>query len=669
MFTVALSGHEHRLHNRPYATKCEVCCGSYRGGYYCRICKFTIHKVCAFVFTTQETFENPSHVGHHLKLLTKGAPDHTDPKCHICGKNTKRFVYHCFTCNLNMDVDCMVDAMLSETQVVLPWHSHPLFVLDFGDNMRCQVCGRSGEYGYFCLPCRLMIHTKCFSKFMLEITHPSHARHPLKLLTNGAPGYTDKECHICGEDIENLLYHCDMCKFNLDLNCAVKKTPPVSLSNLKIHHHTLTLMPRMISFICDACGTKGDRAPYVCLECDFMMVHQKCARLPRVIHVSHHDHRVSYTYPLGPGEWRCGVCWEEIDWSYGAYSCSICPSYALHPKCATRRDVWDGKELDGVPEEDEDIEPFKVNIDDNTITHFAHEHNMSVEKEGVAPEESILCGACVRPIGDDDMFYNCSECSFLLHETCANNLPKKKRHFLSPTPLSLLNEKYMAGKECDACLQRCCQGFMYTNGSQNFDLLCISLTVPFNHGSHPDHPLIYLGRNNIAQPKACQSCGIRGKGVILGCIKCDFFLDLRCATLPLTVTTLHRYDDHSLTLCYGEKASDNNYTYWCDICERQTNPETWFYTCKDCGVTLHVFCVLGDLKYAKPGGDAGDGIELLPNNTSSRPLCSTCRRRCPAPFILQRYYDNVFQCSFHCFLKSISIIRSICPPWAPEPNT
>ncbi|CAA7046585.1 unnamed protein product [Microthlaspi erraticum] len=130
----------------------------------------------------------------------------------------------------------------------------------------------------------------------------------------------------------------------------------VSLSNMKVHEHTLTLIARLISFVCDACGMEGDRSPYACLQCDLMFFHQDCACFPRVIHVNRHDNRVSYTYPLGAGEWKCGVCWKEIDWSYGAnYSCSDCSDYAIHSLCATRDDVWDGEELDGVPEEVEDI--------------------------------------------------------------------------------------------------------------------------------------------------------------------------------------------------------------------------------------------------------------------------------------------------------------------------
>lgn len=653
---VKLEGHEHPLGLGKHiggplggGLRCDL---SFQDGFSCSECEFRVHAKCIFVFNILETTKHPSHEGHCVRLLTTGAPDNTDPTCHICGKTTKRLLYHCSICNLNLHIGCMVEGLCSVSQLNMPWHYHPLLALDVGNYMPCEVCGKPGEYGYFCARCWLMVHEKCASVFeSTEITHSCHARHSLKLLTEGAPGYTDLKCHICGKHTGNFLYHCDICKFNMDMYCAIQAPLPVSLSNLKVQDHILTLVPRLISFVCDGCGKIGDRSPYVCFQRDLMFFHQECARLPRVIHVNRHDHRVSYKYPLGPGEWICGICLEEIDWSYGSYSCSSCPSYTIHSGCATRKDVWDGVELDGIPEDVEDIEPFKMN-DDHTITHFAHEHNMSLNKDGVSLEENILCGACVCPIGSDT-FYNCSDCSFILHETCAN-LPKKKRHFISPKPLSLLLNRDNPEGFCSACCQRFCEGFMYTDGRKTYELLCSSITMPFIHGSHP-HPLLYLGKDVFGHFKSCQGCNKLGSTVVIGCIKCDFFLDFRCATLPLTVIR-HRYDDHPLTLCYGEEATSGK--YWCDICERETNPKI-------------VFCVLGDIRYAKPGGKIEGNVELMLNNTSSRPLCNLCHCRCAAPFFLIN--ESGLYCSLYClerakteaFPISAFVIR---PPWVDEPR-
>ncbi|KAF3595499.1 hypothetical protein DY000_02025447 [Brassica cretica] len=418
--------HEHALYRDGHRHGLELECDrTYHDGICCRECKFTVHEQCVFLLRIQETSKHPFHDGHCVEPLTTGAPDHTDPTCHICGKNTKIFLYHCSTCKLNLDIDCMVDALCSQVDVNVLWYHHPLLMVDFGKAMICNFCRSGYDDDYFYPRCRLMVHEDCVFIFdSPEITHPCHVRHSLKLLTDGAPGYTDPEY-----------------------------PPPVALSSMKVHEHTITLMPRLISFVCDACGTRGDRSPYVCFQCNFV-IHQKCAHLPSIIHINRHDHRVYYTYPLGPGEWTCGVCWEEIDWSCGAYSCSRC-KYAVHSKCATREDVWDGLDLDGVP------------------------------KLKISSRLSIVGNVGI------------------------------------------------------------------------FDLLCSSISEPFNHGCHP-HPLLYLDVYSLDYvKKTCQGCGV-GAQKVLGCIKCNFFVDFRCATLPSTIR-LPRYNDHPLTLCYGDENASGKF--------------------------------------------------------------------------------------------------------------
>ncbi|CAA7046577.1 unnamed protein product [Microthlaspi erraticum] len=215
-----------------------------------------------------------------------------------------------------------------------------------------------------------------------------------------------------------------------------------------------------------------------------------------------------------------------------------------------------------------------------------------------------------------------------------------------------------------------CKGFVYeANHSTRFDLYCSSITEPFTHGCHP-HPLLYIKVDHDEIIKTCQGCGICAKEMVLGCTKCKFYVDFRCATLPLTVR-LGRYDDHPLTLCYGEKASGK---YWCDICEGETDPETWFYTCMDCGVTLHVLCVFGDLRYAKAGEQIDDGIVLASNSRSSRPVCNNCHCHCPGPLTLKNCNQNVYFCSLYCVVSSKyswrwNMTHLSVPPWLNQPST
>ncbi|KAG2249595.1 hypothetical protein Bca52824_089223 [Brassica carinata] len=226
------------------------------------------------------------------------------------------------------------------------------------------------------------------------------------------------------------IYHCSICKFSVDVDC-MRDPPPLAIFFSKAHEHQLNLIPRKISFDCDACGMAGS-----CQQCDFM-IHQSCTDLLEIINVNRHEHRLSRRLHLSPGSWVCGFCHKEVDWSYGAYSCSVCPNYAIHSKCAIRDDVWDKLELKGIQEEPQEIEPFKV-INENLICHFSHEkHSLQLNEESVISDGSIRCEACVLPIYSQP-FYRCMQCDFILHKTCAY-LPRKKRHFYHDKPLTLIN--------------------------------------------------------------------------------------------------------------------------------------------------------------------------------------------------------------------------------------
>ncbi|XP_010466941.1 PREDICTED: uncharacterized protein LOC104747067 [Camelina sativa] len=473
----------------------------------------------------------------------------------------------------------------------------------------------------------------------LEVNHSYHPWHPLKLHTGKPPDYSDRACRLCLRMVDEMFYHCSSCNFTLDMGC-VSNPPPKTLMDLKAHDHQLTLLPRLDSFTCNACGLKGSRSPYVCFQCGFM-IHQHCLNLPRLININRHDHRVSRTSILGVVNSVCGVCHQKVDWTYGGYSCQRCPSYVVHSRCATRYDVWNGIELEGVPEEIEDIEPFVV-IDDNTIQHFSHnEHYLKLHVNGVLCDDNKRCSACSHPICLQS-FYGCMDCDFILHQNCAGFL-RKKRHVLHNERLTLVttDNKFFT---CHAC-GNMSNGFRYQHGDIKIDVRCSSISEPFVHSSHPDHPLYYTV---LHECRFCHGCNTN-RYHVLRCIEdgCKFSLCFKCATLPLVVK--HRVENHPLSLCYGEKASGK---YWCDICEKETNPETWFYTCKDHQASLHRDCVLGDFLGLMPRSTIeGDPelYEVVLNNSIYRPLCRKCKLHCIYPIVVKMLgTSDEYLCSLRC---------------------
>ncbi|XP_023636108.1 uncharacterized protein LOC17881355 [Capsella rubella] len=405
--------HEHLMIPWNSMWKGECCgrSGFTTGGYYCERCNFYVHRVC--IEESSEFIEHPSHAVHTLKLR-QSKPNHS---CDLCGKSIKNLCYCCEICDFDVDLYCakypppeFLD--ISET------HHHKLTLLKvkeftyYKDKELIKYCDAkcggivSYQFHYKCLECDLTFHMDCVwippeAKHPSEVNHSYHPLHPLKLHTGHPPDYSDGKCRLCASTFSysnRLFYHCSACNFSLGMTCVLNP-PPQSVMNLKAHDHQLIFRPRLDSFTCNACGLSGDRSPYICLQCDFM-IHQGCLSLPRIININRHDHRVSRTSVLGVVNSVCGVCRQKVDWIWGGYSCQRCPKYVVHSKCATRIDVWNRKELEGVPEEIEDIEPYVV-IDDNTIQHFSHkEHYLRFHVNGLLCEENKrACESyCMYPI-------------------------------------------------------------------------------------------------------------------------------------------------------------------------------------------------------------------------------------------------------------------------------
>lgn len=140
---------------------------------------------------------------------------------------------------------------------------------------------------------------------------------------------------------------------------------------------------------------------------------------------------------------------------------------------------------------------------------------------------------------------------------------------------------------------------------------------------------------------------------VLRCIKddCGFVLGVKCATLPQVVK--HVTYEHPVSLCYGGEKEEASDKFWCDICEKETNPTYWFYTCKDQLASLHTKCVLGEFSGLMPRSVANfwdKSFEVVLNNsTATRPICSPCKSRCIYPIILKVLgTSGTYICSMHC---------------------
>ncbi|CAA7044142.1 unnamed protein product [Microthlaspi erraticum] len=189
-------------------------------------------------------------------------------------------------------------------------------------------------------------------------------------------------------------------------------------------------------------------------------------------------------------------------------------------------------------------------------------------------------------------------------------------------------------------------GFRYKDEDKVLDVRCGSISEPFFHPSHPNHPLFHIPHDRSIN---CNGCGAYSAYHVLRCIEdgCEFNLCFGCATLPQVVK--HRVHDHPLTLYYGEDASGK---YWCDICETETDPSKWFYTCKDHHASLHTHCVFGEFGGLMPRTTVeikDKSYEVVLNDSVSRPFCTNCKSRCLYRIMLKMLgISDAYICSTYC---------------------
>ncbi|XP_019099830.1 PREDICTED: uncharacterized protein LOC109132574 [Camelina sativa] len=391
--------------------------------------------------------------------------------------------YYCLICDFTIDLICArKDVMI--TIESLDTHEHPLSLVPKMDLFTCHLCGFHGDrFPYACKLCNLSFHKDC-AESTPEIKYSCHPKHILKRLTY-VPKYTNGKCCLCGNKLHYIFYHCSICNFSVDVNC-VKNPLPSTLVNFKAHEHLLTLMLQR-NFVCDACGMDDDPNPYVCLPCNFM-IHRNCIDIPRVIKVYRHNHRIYYNHYLDVGDRKCGVCNKEINWTCGVCICSKCPDFAIHSRCATRFEIWDGIELEDVPETNLEVNSYEV-IKEEEIKHFSHaKHNLKRKEESDANDKCMSCKACKYPIYSGS-FYSSMECdNYILHEKCAY-LPQKKIDSFYNMLTTLITDDVRIFI-CNAC-QNISQGFRYTSNDSKtiLDVRCGSISEPFVHESHSFHSL------------------------------------------------------------------------------------------------------------------------------------------------------------------------------------
>ncbi|PPR94471.1 hypothetical protein GOBAR_AA26208 [Gossypium barbadense] len=631
----------------PEAALCLGCEKPVEGwSYGCNQCEFYLHKGCAELELAPQ-IQHPFHPKHPLTLLPESL---YSGGCDLCGKAFRGFVYNCYDCRFDLHINCALLQSSVAANFPNSLHPHPLFFIQ-NNNMEvepdCSGCQKpiSGPF-YHCSDCSsptfFNLHEEC-AELPLEINHPCDRKHPLTFLPQ-PPTHPQKcSCYLCRIQWKGFVYSCSLCNFDLSLDDFLFSPPTITVAS---HEHPWMLVSRKMSFVCDFCGTDGDHSPYFCATCH-LLVHKNCISLPRHIMITRHRHTISLSYSFRQNQVEdgmCRVCYLEVDPSYGSYRCSASDcNYIAHALCATDKAIWDGTiTLEGYDERSEEVvhEPWNLITDvveqistgelmvASEIKHSYHEHNLRLTFSGKTKDEDSQCDGCTRPISTP--FYSCEQCKFFLHKDCAE-LPKKMPHPFHRHLLTLTNSDDEEGHSwCHAC-DRCYQGFSYGCYEGNcffrIDIQCMLFSDTLKHPSH-EHSLFLVHNNNGTSCSACFK-ELYPWNVAYRCMKrCDFSLDVGCATLPLIAW--YKYDRHPLTLTYSDNSEPSQ--HYCDLCEKEREPNRWLYYCADCDNSLHLNCAIGDLPYMKLGNKVNyyshkDPLSVV-KNIWNCPPCKVCGEIC-----------------------------------------
>jgi hypothetical protein len=361
--------HQHSLFRmrKQMQFTCEACAEESNDiAYQCNDCRVLIHDECAKFSRTIKTSTHDHSLTRTYSLCQVKKQETV--LCLLCRKkvNTKYAAYYCRKCDYIAHMKCanyfqVEDGDRSETtdevdanQLVhlvegieltederaspreIDHFSHPQHNLilineELVDVKRCEACIQFiiATPFYGCAQCNIFLHYRC-TKLPLTIKRGLFHEHPLTLLSQDVNSNELFGCNSCGRGHDGFVYRCDECEDEFDVQCCLI---PGILEH-KGHEHSLYLVIRSSSEICNGCGIEG--VNFRCTHCDEFTLCFRCATLPLVARYKYHTHLLKLSYTReddSDEEYYCLICEEERDHpNHWFYSCVKC-KFTAHSRC------------------------------------------------------------------------------------------------------------------------------------------------------------------------------------------------------------------------------------------------------------------------------------------------------------------------------------------------
>lgn len=266
----------------------------------------------------------------------------------------------------------------------------------------------------------------------------------------------------------------------------------------------------------------------------------------------------------------CDFC-EKLKGQEFLYHCSIC-SFSLDIKCALLPELITGN----FPK----------------LSHSSHPHPLLFIEKHFIEGVNRSCFACEEPTSGS--FYCCFECTFFLHQNCAQlplkiNHPSHRKHSLTLLPSYSHHENDCFCLTCKSDYN----GFVYCCFPCKFSIRIRDTFSDLTFKAEIHEHAFSLIRRPMSF--SCDACGTAGGENAMPwiCTICDLVVHKRCIYLPRAIK-LKRHN-HSLSHGYFIEEDQGDRPRMCDICYDEVNMEYGSYNCSNCNYFVHVNCATDKL--------------------------------------------------------------------------
>ncbi|KAK8623792.1 hypothetical protein V6N13_065155 [Hibiscus sabdariffa] len=500
-------------------------------------------------------------------------------------------------------------------------HQHHLLYANYFEKQEacCDKCNlQIHGWALTCEICNFWLHKSCaVQQLPLEISHPLHSQHPLKLVQEGSRDDGERFfCNGCASLTLSCLYRCRVCNFNLDHICDSSSATITSHSCKEIthfcHHHPLKGFEyRKVSkhhYCCFWCEELLSGISYGCFQCGTeLFVHETCLiNMPTTI--SKHHFHPSHLLHLNPHTRHssCNACGDYFwKWEKG-YTCQNSCFFGLHFKCDKSKPslehelhehrltlflVQPNRKLGQCMKCKEEFRPSKDDVFDyyyrcvgcgfnyhfrcliplSSVKHEYHRHELVLTDVFVEDYSyQYCCDICEQERKPRHPVYCCKECKFVAHIGCALNKTKDDGNFEMGSTSSLVDGEASIGK------------LMEKDGHANFSA---HLEIKYCTGRHLLILNETIGKHESSA--TCNACSIEITDEAYACKRCKYYIHKTCTRLPFEV--LHPlHPQHPLKWSPGSVYVSETFT--CEECRDKAYG--FRYVCYACDFKLDVKCAI-----------------------------------------------------------------------------